>query len=863
MMPATSTIWSRGKWPGHSGSWVAAACLLLLTSLATAATVRDDFSTRQWNNNTGTVNWNGDWIEVDAQSTGPTNGNVWITNGGELRLEDRPNTGGQPSAAREANLTGASIATFNFDWRTTNGVDFSDAVTVEVSANGGGTWTTLEVFTGLVGANSGSRAYDITAFATANTRVRFRVTNLYGGGNESFRLDFVEIDYSAILSGTDLSVTQTDTPDPVSVAAPLSYTLSIANSGPDDATGVLLTDTLPVGVSFLSVTASQGFCAESGGVVSCALGNLISGASAVVNIVVSAPFATGNISNSASVAGNEVDPIPGNNSSNETTVVQNLNVNQLCYLVADSGGGNGGNDLFTRIDTIDFNPATNETNIGTGTGTNSIEAIAFNFATGVVYAANAGRLGTLSTSSGVYQALPQTFGNGSGSAGNVTFSDVDGLSFDATTGILYGTHRRSGNDLLIQINLATGAHVPNAFGANIDYVQVQSIGGNTILDDIAVDPTTGIMYAATNGGGSTDRLIIVNKFTGATTNVAFITVPDIEGLGTDPSGQLWGSSGTQGMLYEINKATGVGSNGRIINNGGDYEAVDCYARSPSVIADLALTKTVDLATPQEGDTVTYNISVSNAGPGPATVVQLMDLLPSGITFITATPSQGTYDAVSGDWFVGTLAVSGGATLQVLADVDSGTGGTTITNTVSVEFLSQSDPNSANDTASVNIDPLGSPLLTLAKTATTLSDPVNGNSSPLAIPGATVRFQIDLSNSGSGATDAGTVMVTDEIPTNLALRVADYDGTTPGPVAFVDGSPLSGLTYSFVALGDPDDDVAFSEDGGADDFTYVPVPDANDVDANITHIRISPQGALLGNSGSGDPTVQIFLLMNVQ
>ena len=53
--------------------------------------------------------------------------------------------------------------------------------------------------------------------------------------------------------------------------------------------------------------------------------------------------------------------------------------------------------------------------------------------------------------------------------------------------------------------------------------------------------------------------------------------PDIEGLGTDPSGQLWGTSGTQGILYEIDKLTGVGSNGRTIDNGGDYESVDCFA----------------------------------------------------------------------------------------------------------------------------------------------------------------------------------------------------------------------------------------------------------------------------------------------
>ena len=49
----------------------------------------------------------------------------------------------------------------------------------------------------------------------------------------------------------------------------------------------------------------------------------------------------------------------------------------FCYLVADAGGGAGGNDLLTQVDTTDFIPATNEINIGAGTGTNFMETIAF------------------------------------------------------------------------------------------------------------------------------------------------------------------------------------------------------------------------------------------------------------------------------------------------------------------------------------------------------------------------------------------------------------------------------------------------------------------------------------------------------
>jgi uncharacterized repeat protein (TIGR01451 family) len=642
----------------------------------------------------------------------------------------------------------------------------------------------------------------------------------------------------------------------------MSYTLTVANAGPEDATGVTVTDTLPAGVTFQSASATQGSCAQAAGIVSCFLGDLTSSSNATINIAVTAPVVTGTMTNSATVSGNEIDPVSSNNASNENTVVQNLNVNQLCYLVADAGGGNGGNDLFTRIDTADFNPATNETSIGTGTGTNSIEAIAFNSSTGTVYAANASRLGVLNLVSGVFQARPQTFGTGNGTLGNITFDDIDGLAYDATTGVLYGVDARGGTDVLIQINMATGAHVPNAFGAGVDYVPIPPIASNTITDDIAIDPTTGVMYASVNSGGSSDRLIRINKLTGATTDVSLITVPDIEGLGTDSTGQLWGTSGTQGILYEISKFTGVGSNGRSINNGGDYEAVDCFAFSPTVTADLNVGKTVDDPTPAEGGTVNYTVTVTNAGPGPATVVQLMDLLPAGVTLVSAIPAQGTYDALTGDWFVGTVPVGSNITLLLQVLVDSGTAGTTITNTASVDFLSQNDPNPGNNVAAVDINPPGAPSLTVVKAVLTLDDPVNGGVNPKAIPGATMRYVIITTNSGAGQVDTDTLVVTDPVPTNMALRVADFDGSTAGPVQFIDGATASGLSYSFIGLDDATDDVSFSDDGGAT-FDYEPSVDANGVDLAVTDIRINPKGSLAGSTAAGDPGVELAFKMIVQ
>ena len=165
-------------------------------------------------------------------------------------------------------------------------------------------------------------------------------------------------------------------------------------------------------------------------------------------------------------------------------------------------------------------------------------------------------------------------------------------------------------------------------------------------------------------------------------------------------------------------------------------------------------------------------------------------------------------------------------------------------------------------ASVDIIPVGSPSLLVLKAAATVEDPFSGTTNPKSIPGATMRYLVMTTNTGTGPVDTNTLVITDPIPANMALRVVDFDGVTSGPVQFIDGTPASGLTYTFVALGDPGDDVSFSNDGGAT-YSYTPTADANGVDTTVTDIRINPKGDFLGNTGSGDPNFEIYFKAVVQ
>ncbi|MBI5566857.1 MAG: S8 family serine peptidase [Chloroflexi bacterium] len=157
--------------------------------------VADWFSSAKFKNDDGTVNWTTDWIESDVNGSGASTGNVMITNG-ELWLDDNPDTATQPSLARSVDLINGAAATLSFNFRTTSGVDSDDSVVVEVSNNGGTTYTALETFTGITGAVSWARTYDISAFIATNTAIRFRVAQNYGSADESFIVDNVKVQYA-------------------------------------------------------------------------------------------------------------------------------------------------------------------------------------------------------------------------------------------------------------------------------------------------------------------------------------------------------------------------------------------------------------------------------------------------------------------------------------------------------------------------------------------------------------------------------------------------------------------------------------------------------------------------------------------
>ena len=117
-------------------------------------------------------------------------------------------------------------------------------------------------------------------------------------------------------------------------------------------------------------------------------------------------------------------------------------------------------------------------------------------------------------------------------------------------------------------------------------------------------------------------------------------------------------------------------------------------------ANLVTVKTLASAdaTPEEGDTVTFQIEVSNNGAAQATNVSLQDLLPAGLTATASngTTSQGSYNATTGVWSIGTLNNGASATVTLEGTVDVGEGGNILVNTTTAAAGDQNDPNTVGD-----------------------------------------------------------------------------------------------------------------------------------------------------------------------
>lgn len=212
--------------------------------------------------------------------------------------------------------------------------------------------------------------------------------------------------------------------------------------------------------------------------------------------------------------------------------------------------------------------------------------------------------------------------------------------------------------------------------------------------------------------------------------------------------------------------TDTSQNGTNPDPDGDGDPTEATEQDPTRVvfgdmADLRLIKTVDNATPSQGDQVEFTIVLTNDGPDQATGVEVTDKLPTGLKYVSATPETGTtYDDGTGIWTVGTLAKNASVTLKIRAEV---TASSAVENGAQVTKSDQFDRDSVPDNDIAIEDDQDSATVTPTPLAIGIAKGV-ASGSPVSLGGNQFRVTYEFVVENLSATTLSSVQVTEDLKT---------------------------------------------------------------------------------------------------
>ncbi len=481
---------------------------------------------------------------------------------------------------------------------------------------------------------------------------------------------------TTINTQADLVLTKLDSSDPVTAGTSFTYTLIITNNGPSNATNLLITDTLPTSVNVTSITPAT--CGQSGGMITCPPITLTPQANFVATIAVTTPFtAAGIISNTAIAQATEPDPTPANHTEPTTLILEaDLVISKsdnpdpviagtpLTYTIIVT---NNGPSFATNLLITDTLPASVTVGVPTTSQGGCVVA------PGNLVICTPGTLGLNNT---VTLTIPVTTTTGlSGSLVNTattTSNGIDTSPANATT-----TEPTTVNQQA-DLSLSKSSSLTSVIAGDLLTYTL------TVLNNGPSDAGT-VVVSDTLPANITINSIVpaTNTQTGQTLNWNFVTIAG----GAIQTITIQGTVNNNFSGTLTNTAT-VSS---VTPDPGPDLNTDFITTTATTQADLSLTKTVDNTNPRVNQPITFTITALNNGPSNATNVAVLDKLPAGLDYGSATAGPGTtYNSASGLWQIGPLTNSTTVTLTVVATVSSVS---PVTNTAQITVATPPDPNS--------------------------------------------------------------------------------------------------------------------------------------------------------------------------
>ncbi|MBO0592892.1 DUF11 domain-containing protein, partial [Cellulophaga sp. E16_2] len=515
----------------------------------------------------------------------------------------------------------------------------------------------------------------------------------------------------------DLSLTKTVDNEFPDVSDNITFTLTLTNDGPSEATGVIVTDLLESGYSYLSDDSGGIYNATSG---IWSVGSLASDASLVLNITVGINT-TGTYNNVAEVTSvNELDPdsAPGNNDINEDDQAEQKTLPRVITDIsvmksADNLSPSVGDQIVFTISVTNDGPSD-----ATGVIIEDVIASGYNFEGAITsagsYDESIGSWDVDNLANGVTETLEitvtvlpngeyaniaelialDTFDPDSSPDNNLNSEDDQdtvnpiptGLADLSLTKVVDIMEPNVGDTVEFTLNVtnsgdsdATGVIITDLLPIGYTYMShLTTIG---IYDEITGEWRTN----GTIPNGTTETLILlvtVNEPTGVADeylNIAEITAANQ----SDPDSDV---------------ATGISVDDFADGLEDDDEA---SAFVVPQVTDIAITKIVSNATPNIGSEVIFTITASNLSLMTATNIGIEELLPRGYQFVSVTTSNGIYDVSEGFWTIPEIAAETVETLAltvVILEPDD------YINTASLAYLDQIDLNMENDSDQAFVTP---------------------------------------------------------------------------------------------------------------------------------------------------------------
>jgi uncharacterized repeat protein (TIGR01451 family) len=565
------------------------------------------------------------------------------------------------------------------------------------------------------------------------------------------------------------------------------YTITLTNSGPDDASSVSLQDTLPGDMTFVSLIQNSGpvLSCTPGTTITCTAATFAAGATATFTLTTHIPSTSqaGTVYSNTVTATSNTSDLDAENDSSTTS----LSVSQVDLSLSKLGPS-------TAFAGTNISYDLTLSNAGPDTASNPrfIDSLPPN-TTFVSLTQNNGPSFNC--------ALPPVgFG---GTINCVVASLGSGASANFTLTLSVG-------DTLSISNTATSSS--DSFDSDSSNDSSTAITTVTPVSDVAVGKSgPGSVVAGTNNsynitlannGPSTTSVTLSDPLPAGTTFVSLTTTP-ASGVFNCTTPAV-GSGGTIScnvaalspgqtpslqIFFHVDPATAAGTTitntANITSAAVDPNGTNNSSSTSATVAtsaDVAITKNGP-ATVASGANSSYTLTLANNGPSNSAVT-LNDTLPAGTTFVSlvANPASGVFNCTtpapgSGGTIsctVASLAVGQTPSVQIFFHVDTATNtGTTLTNTATVTPTAP-DPNAANNSSTTSAT-----VTAVADVAVTKSGP------PSVAAGTDSSYTIVLSNSGPSTT---AVTLSDTLPAQTTFVSLT---TTPSSGVFNCTTPAAG------------------------------------------------------------------------